>query len=188
MSIDMKKGRPGPDPRGSIGPVRPGMRDAARRRSRERAAAQPIRETRMRIADLALRSAALAAALAAGGCATPASRAADYEKALAPWQGASEEALVARWGPPQAQEQIGHGRWLTYVVRSTAPPAPTVAFSIGGFGFGGGRTAVGGGVGAAVPVGQPAAPTCTTRFLIEDGKVSSWTFEGAGCGALGGEG
>ena len=84
---------------------------------------------------IVLTSATLAAALAAAGCATPESRAAEYEKALAPWQGASEEALVARWGPPQAQEQIGRGRWLTYVVRSTAPSAPTVAFSIGGFGF-----------------------------------------------------
>jgi hypothetical protein len=187
MSIDMKTRRRA----GAVASGRPAGHARCRAtvaREPSRAEDDPTRETRMRI-QAVLTSAAfaggLAAALAASGCATPESRAADYEKALGPWQGASEEALVARWGPPQAQEQIGHGRWLTYVVRSTAPPAPTVAFSIGGFGFGGGRTSVGAGVGAAVPVGQPAAPTCTTRFLVEDGKVSSWTFEGAGCGALG---
>ena len=130
-----------------------------------------------------------AACLLSSGCAAPQTGPAAYEQALAQWQGASEELLVQRWGPPQAQEQIGAGRWLTYVVRSGGPaPAPSVSISIGGFGFGGGRHSgfgVGGGVGTSVPVGPPGpAPTCTTRFLIEDGKVSTWSFDGA-CGSVG---
>lgn len=139
---------------------------------------------------LAAAAAIAGAVLMATGCASPGSRDAAYEQALAQWQGATEELLVQRWGKPQSEEQIDSGRWLTYVVQNGAPaPAPTFAFSIGGFGFGGGRhsgVGVGAGVGTAVPIGPPgAAPTCTTRFLIENGKVSTWAFDGAGCGAMG---
>jgi hypothetical protein len=125
-------------------------------------------------------------ALLGAGCATPQSSAAAYEQALGQWQGASEDDLRARWGTPVAQEQAGHGKWLTYVVNSGAVPAPTMSFSIGGFGFGGGgHTSVGGGVGVTTPVGQATPITCTTRFLVENGKVSTWTFDGPGCGAAG---
>ncbi|MEO5689731.1 MAG: hypothetical protein ABIR54_20425 [Burkholderiaceae bacterium] len=123
-------------------------------------------------------------AVLVGGCATPESRGTAYEQALSPWQGASEDNLRARWGKPFAEEQIGSGKWLTYVVNSGAVPPPTVSFSIGGFGFGGGgHTSVGGGVGVTAPVGQATPVTCTTRFLVENGKVSTWTFDGPGCGA-----
>lgn len=121
--------------------------------------------------------------LAVAGCATPQSRTEAYERALGQWQGASEQTLRARWGTPVSEEAAGHGKWLTYVVNSGATPAPTMSFSIGGFGFGGGRTSVGGGVGVTTPVGQPAPVTCTTRFLVEDGKVSTWNFDGPGCGS-----
>jgi hypothetical protein len=122
-------------------------------------------------------------ALALVACATPESRTEAYEKALGQWQGASEEALRARWGTPVAQEPAGHGKWLTYVVNNGAVPAPTMSLSIGGFGFGGGHTSVGGGVGVTTPVGQPTPVACTTRFLVEGGKVSTWTFDGPGCGS-----
>ncbi len=126
------------------------------------------------------------AALALAGCAAPRSGAAAYEQALSQWQGAPEDTLRARWGQPASEEQIGNGRWLTYVVNNGAVPAPTMSFSIGGFGFGGGgRTSVGGGVGVAAPLGQPTPVTCTTRFLVENGKVSTWTFDGPGCGSVG---
>ena len=130
-----------------------------------------------------LLTSALPLALAVGGCATPQSRDEAYEQALSQWQGAPEDNLRARWGKPVAEEQIGSGRWLTYVVANGAVPPPTVSFSIGGFGFGGGHTSVGGGVGVSAPVGQPTPVSCTTRFLVENGKVSSYTFDGAGCGA-----
>jgi hypothetical protein len=119
-----------------------------------------------------------------GGCATPLSNNAAYEQALGQWQGAPEDTLRARWGKPATEEQIGNGKWLTYVVNAGAVPPPAVSFSIGGFGFGGGgHTSVGGGVGVTTPVGQASPVTCTTRFLVENGKVSTWTFDGAGCGA-----
>jgi len=121
--------------------------------------------------------------LAVAGCATPPSGAAAYEQALAQWQGAPEDTLRARWGKPFSEEPAGNAKWLTYVVSNGAVPPPTVSFSIGGFGFGGGRTSVGGGVGVTAPVGEATPVTCTTRFLVENGKVSTWTFEGSGCGA-----
>ncbi len=122
-------------------------------------------------------------AMLVAGCATPDARSAGYDQALAQWQGASEDTLRARWGKPAAEEPAGHGRWLTYVVYGGAAPPPAVSFSIGGFGFGGGHTSVGGGVGVSAPVGQPTPIACTTRFLVEDGKVTSWNFDGPGCGA-----
>jgi hypothetical protein len=130
-----------------------------------------------------LACAALALGAFAGGCATSPSGRDAYEQALAQWQGASEDTLRARWGQPVSEERSDHGKWLTYVVNSGSAPAPTVSFSIGGFGFGGGRTQVGGGVGVTAPVGQPSPIACTTRFLVEDGKVTTWTFEGPGCGS-----
>ena len=126
---------------------------------------------------------ALALCAAAAGCAAPQSGRDAYEQALAQWQGASEDTLRARWGRPYSEEQIDHGKWLTYVVSSGVAPAPTVSFSIGGFGFGGGRTQVGGGVGDTTPVGQPTPIACTTRFLVENGRVTTWNFEGPGCGS-----
>jgi hypothetical protein len=123
-------------------------------------------------------------ALVVAACATPQSREAAYEQALGQWQGASEDSLRARWGKPFAEEPAGNAKWLTYVVSNGAVPPPTVSFSIGGFGFGGGgHTAVGGGVGVTAPVGQATPIICTTRFLVENGKVSTWAFEGPGCGA-----
>ena len=135
-------------------------------------------------------AAAISVAAIAAGCASPTSRGDAYEQALAQWQGATEELLVSRWGKPVSEEQVGSGKWLTFVVLNGPPaPPPTVAFSIGGFGFGGGRhsgVGVGGGVSTVAPIGPPgAAPTCTTRFLIEDGKVSTWAFDGTGCGTVG---
>ena len=135
-----------------------------------------------RLSPLVLATAA-ALALLGAGCATQPSGAAGYEQALAQWQGASEELLRSRWGKPAAEETIGSEKWLTYVVNNGAVPGPTMSLSIGGFGFGGGRVAMGGGVGVTTPIGAPTPLTCTTRFLVENGKVSTWTFDGAGCGA-----
>lgn len=127
--------------------------------------------------------AALALLVVLAGCATPASREANYERWLSPWRGATEDSLRARWGPPQAEENLGSAKRLTYV--ATHPrdgSGPTVGISIGGFGFGGGgRTAVGGGVGISAPLGGGTAPTCTTHFIVEAGRVVSWTFEGPAC-------
>lgn len=136
-----------------------------------------------RFASLVLPSLAVAAALA--GCASPAEPPMplpEYSAALAPWQGQTEQALVSRWGPPQAVEDGGHGRWLVYVSSGEDAPRSTLSIGIGGFGFGGGgHTSVGAGVGATVPVGAPPAGGCVTRFLIENGAVSRWEVQGNGC-------
>lgn len=125
---------------------------------------------------------ALALCVLVAGCAAPQSGRDAYEQALGQWQGASEQTLRARWGRPFSEEQVDHGKWLTYVVHGGAVPPPTVSFSFGGFGLGGRHTQVGGGVGVTAPVGQPTPITCTTRFLVEDGKVTTWNFDGPGCG------
>jgi hypothetical protein len=130
---------------------------------------------------------ALIAAALQSGCATRQSMDSAYDRSLSPWQGASEESLRARWGKPASEERTdGGGKWLTYIVNMPAGKGngPTIGIGIGG--FGGGRVALGGGVGLSTPIGgagDAAVRTCTTRFLIEGGKVSSWTFDGAGCGA-----
>ena len=132
-----------------------------------------------------IRAAVLVAFAAwAGGCANSPNREAAYESWLAPWQGASEESLIARWGKPTAEESAGASKHLSYVViRSDRPTGSTLGISIGGFGIGGGgHTAVGGGVGVTAPL-NAAPATCTTTFLVEGGKVVSWVFEGAGCEA-----
>jgi len=132
---------------------------------------------------------ALVAATQAG-CATRQSMDSAYDRSLQPWQGATEEALRARWGTPASEEQTPGGKWLTYVVQNPATVTnggPRIGIGIGGFG-GGGHVSVGSGVGISLPVGGSTAnsgqvASCTTRFLVEGGKVSSWTFDGAGCGA-----
>jgi hypothetical protein len=140
----------------------------------------PLQETAMRRHPLL----SLPLVLALAACVAPPSREAAYEQALSQWQGAPEDTLRARWGKPFSEEPAGNAKWLTYVVSNGAVPPPTVSFSIGGFGFGGGgHTSVGGGVGVSAPVGQATPITCTTRFLVENGKVSTWTFDGPGCGA-----
>ena len=112
-------------------------------------------------------------------------REAGYDRWLSPWQGASEESLRARWGRPVSEEPEGSGKRLVYVY--SQPPGSggsTLGISIGGFGIGGGgHSAVGVGVGGTVPLSPSGDQTCTTYFHVEQGKVVSWSFEGAGCAA-----
>lgn len=129
------------------------------------------------------RTGALLATLAAVGCAsTPEPDYAGYDASLAPWRGASEELLRSQWGPPQAESGSGDSRRVTYVTRSgRTPSGATIGLGIGGFRFGGSGS-VGGGVGVSAPISTGGA-VCTTHFQVEQGKVTSWTFEGPGCGA-----
>jgi hypothetical protein len=128
---------------------------------------------------------ALVLATLGTGCVTQEQRNAAYEKALSQWQGASEETLLARWGKPMAEQASGNGKWLTYVVNNGVAPTSTVSFGFGGYGYGGGNTSMGAGVGVTAPVGTPSAMICTTRFLVENGKVTTWNFDGQGCGVTG---
>jgi hypothetical protein len=128
----------------------------------------------------------LLAALLAAGCATEQSRRDAYDHSLAHWQGATEESLVAAWGKPRFEQPADGGKWMIYVNDqvSAYDNRPTVSFGLGGWNWGGGSTSVGAGVGVSTPVGSSASANgCTTRFLVHDGKVESWNFEGGGCGA-----
>ncbi|MFL6625234.1 MAG: hypothetical protein ACJ8G1_02030 [Vitreoscilla sp.] len=131
-------------------------------------------------------AAALACALAASGCATPAGTMdARYEASLLHWQGATRAQLEASWGAPSLAQPTPDGEVLTWIVRtaiddrtaSGTPPIVAVT-RVGG----NGAT-----IASATPaLTTPAVPiTCTTHFVLKDGRVVSWRFEGMGCGAPG---
>src|SRR5262249_52276783 len=128
---------------------------------------------------------ALAAVLAAAGCAAPAgSMDARYEASLLRWQDATHAQLEAAWGAPTLAQATPGGGVLTWIVRtnlddrsaSGAPPVVVV-------------TRAGGGAGATIATATPALVpptvpiTCTTHFVLKDGRVTGWKFEGLGCGA-----
>ena len=131
-------------------------------------------------------SLALACALAAAGCAAPAgSMDARYEASLLRWQGATRAQLVASWGAPTLAQATPDGEVLTWIVRtdidgrtaSGTPPVVAVT-RVGGTG-----ATIAGATPALTP---PAVPiTCTTHFVLKEGRVASWKFEGMGCGAPG---
>jgi hypothetical protein len=128
----------------------------------------------------------LLAILLVAGCATEQSRRDAYDRSLAHWQGAPVESLVAAWGQPRFEQPAEGGKWMIYVHDQVGgyDNRPTVSFGLGGWNWGGSNTSVGAGVGVSTPVGSSASANgCTTRFLVHDGKVESWTFEGGGCGA-----
>jgi hypothetical protein len=100
-----------------------------------------------------------------------------YEASLAQWKGAPESRLVESWGRPAMSADLPDGRMLVFVTRHdylntsammgyhTLTPfgAPMIAQGL-----------------TAAPV-IPAV--CTTRFVVQNGVVSAWHFEGASCGA-----
>ena len=122
----------------------------------------------------------VAAALAAiAGCASRASMDAAYEQSLAHWKDAPRADLVASWGRPGIDRATPGGEVLTYVTRydidNREAPAGLSAVNVGANGV----HMVGTGMSVA-----PTVPiTCTTRFVLQDGRVASWSFEGIGCGA-----
>jgi len=126
---------------------------------------------------------ALAGALAAAGCAAPAgSMDARYEASLLRWQGATRAQLEASWGRPTIAQSTADGEILTWIVRTelddrTASGTPPIVAVT--------RTGGGATISSATPVlTPPAVPiTCTTHFVMKDGRVAAWKFEGLGCGA-----
>lgn len=129
---------------------------------------------------------ALACLLVAAGCAVPAgSMDARYEASLLRWQGATRAQLEASWGAPTLAERTPDGEVLTWIVRThlddraaSGTPPLVAATRLGGTGV----TIAG----ATPALAAPAAPiTCTTHFVLKDGRVAAWQFEGMGCGAPG---
>ena len=130
----------------------------------------------------------LPAALAAAGCADKASMDARYDASLQRWRGATRAELEAAWGRPTLAAAAGGDTLLTWVVRSDidsrpAPDGTPVVVVVN-------RSGAGGAAAPGVPAVIPGAPapaivpiTCTTRFVLKDGRVASWKFEGLGCGA-----
>jgi len=132
--------------------------------------------------------AAIACAALLAGCASRASMDARYQASLQRWQGATRAELESAWGPPRLVQATPEGQVLTWTLRTDiddrdvrgAGPAVVVTHAPGSGGAGGATATVvntGGLAPAQVPI------TCTTRFLLKDGRVASWTFEGLGCGA-----
>ncbi len=122
---------------------------------------------------------ALAAALVSA-CASGGSMDAAYEQSLARWNGATRAALVAEWGKPVLEQATAGGVVLVYRVHHDfdnqySPPGYTVVSA------GPNSAPV---VVARTPMLAGAAPvTCTTRFVLREERVLSWSFDGIGCGA-----
>jgi hypothetical protein len=105
---------------------------------------------------------ALALALAAG-CSTPGPGPAIRDS----WVRATEAELVAAWGEPTRRRESGDVRRLEFEAIRTlvVPSMPS-----------GGRAM---GVPDAPPVEIVAK--CTTTFLVQGGRVASWTADGNDC-------
>jgi hypothetical protein len=128
----------------------------------------------------------LPTALVAAGCASKASMDARYDASLQHWLGATRAELEARWGKPNFVQVDTDRSVLTWIVRSdfddrpAANVAPTVVVTRNGSGGIAGTTVM---PGAPAPAAVPI--TCATHFVMKDGRVASWKFDGLGCGAPG---
>jgi hypothetical protein len=131
------------------------------------------------------RTLGLSALAALAACASP-EMDARYEQSLAPWKGASADRLLATWGKPLRDETLpAGGRALTWVVRHDLVNEGRNSTSTI-VGYHAGATPGAPGI-SATTAGMPTSAvvpiTCTTRFVLQDGVVTSWTFKGVGCGA-----
>jgi hypothetical protein len=100
-----------------------------------------------------------------------------YEASLAQWKGVPEGQLLQGWGPPAMSADLPDGRMLVFVKRTdyVNMSAPQGYHTVSAFG-------------APIYVqGMTAAPlvpaTCRTSFVLHQGVVSAWKFDGIGCGA-----
>jgi len=131
----------------------------------------------MRIQPLVTSTAALCGTLLCA-CASSTDVAVEgrYEASLAQWKGVPEGQLLAGWGPPAMSAELPDGRMLVFVKRTdyvnmTAPQGYHTVSAFGAPIFVPGMTAA------------PMVPaTCRTSFVLHEGVVSSWRFDGIGCG------
>jgi hypothetical protein len=100
-----------------------------------------------------------------------------YEASLARWKGVPERQLLEGWGPPEMAADLPDGRMLVFVTRHDVVnmSAPQGYHTITAFGA------------PMIAQGMTAAPlvpvTCRTSFMLHEGVVESWKFDGLGCGA-----
>lgn len=113
--------------------------------------------------------------LVLAACATEAG----YRDLVESWVGAKESDLVASvWGPPQKVSEIAGGtRILTYTKNEPAS-AITPMIGIG--------TAIGSGGGGYISTGVSGMPGgagrfCETNFTVDNGVITSVSFQGDGC-------
>jgi hypothetical protein len=125
----------------------------------------------------ALKTLALLATLA--GCAATPTMDARYDASLQRWKGATRAELVAQWGTPLLGGTADGSEILTYVVRTDIDQRiDTPSLSVATVGN---RATV---ISAPDALADARPPiSCTTHFVLRDGRVDSWTFEGLGCGA-----
>jgi len=132
----------------------------------------------MRIQSLVAPSAALCSA-ALGACATSTDLAMEgrYEASLTRWHGVSEQQLLDGWGPPAMATDLPEGRMLVFVRRTDVVnmTAPQGYHTI---------TAFGAPMFVPAMTAAPLVPSsCRTSFVLHEGVVSSWKFDGIGCGS-----
>jgi len=122
----------------------------------------------------------LLAILAVAGCASQSTMDERYDASLQRWKGATRAELEAAWGKPLLAQAAPDGLMLAWVRRTDIDDRPATPASPSVIVNRGGATTVM----PPAALAPPAAPvTCTTRFLLKDGRVASWSFEGLGCGA-----
>lgn len=108
------------------------------------------------------------------GCSRATTR--KYEALLNTWVGQSDAALLGSWGPPDSVYDNGGVKYLTYF-KSSSGYIPGVAPSyqttiIGNTAY---TNAVGGSPGYAYTT------KCKTTFMVSDGLIQRWRYEGNAC-------
>ena len=110
--------------------------------------------------------------LVLSGCATTQ----NYEKMLSSWVGQPVSAVVAQWGPPDSEFVNEGTRYLTWYKSGQIympPSSPTYTTSfVGNTAY---TTTVGG-----MP-GYNLWFSCKTTFIVQDGHVTKWRWEGNDC-------
>ncbi len=114
----------------------------------------------------------LSALLVASGCATQEK----YQQILNTWSGQSESSLVSTWGVPSSVYEANGLKYLTYRRGSTGylPGTPGTAQTtfVGNTAY----TSFYGGTS-----GMVLNFNCETTFIISEGVVAKWTYQGNAC-------
>lgn len=93
-----------------------------------------------------------------------------------PWQGATYDDVVARWGAPVRSRSLDDSRlactWHTDGVASRASVWPSIGIG-GGSGMG-----VGIGIGVTAGASRDVAVSCERTLIFRDGRVAEQTWRG----------
>lgn len=127
---------------------------------------------------------------------------AGYQQMILTWRGATKNALIERWGPPDQDYPMGsnteqliynRSRTITLPGQTTMQPVTTYnQGTVGGFAQNGfNQTQINGSYSgtSTTYVPQTTAPTtfykqCQTRFTLIDGRIAHASYEGNDCRAV----